>query len=290
MSSSVLYDVPGPKARRRQRIGSMIGAVVLAALLGLVLWRLASEGTFAAGQWEPFTRANTLRAIVNGLVATLQAAILAIVLALVWGTLLAVGRISDRVWIRFPATAIIEFFRATPVLLLIFFLFFGFSSNFDAFGELVGLGNFGTLGPLVTALMLYNGSVLAEIFRAGINAVPRGQSEAAYAIGLRKTQAMRIVLIPQAVRIMLPAIVSQSVVALKDTALGFIIGYTELLRAGRSIFLAFNNIIPTVIVIAIIYISMCVLLSQLATWLEGRQSRAYGRAAVEAAESAVTNQ
>lgn len=290
MSISVLYDVPGPKSRRRQRIGSVVGGLVLAGLLGLVVWRLASQGNFSASKWEPFTRSTIIGALAEALLATLQAAVLAIVLALVWGALLAVGRLSDRPWIRIPAILIIEFFRATPVLLLIFFLFFGFSSQFDDFGSIIGLDNLGTLGPLVIALMLYNGSVLAEIFRAGINAVPRGQAEAAYTIGLRKAQVMRIVLIPQAARIMLPAIVSQSVVALKDTALGFIIGYTELLRTGRSVFLNFNNIIPTVIVVAVIYISMCMLLSRLAHWLEGRQARAYGREAVEAAESAVGNQ
>ena len=83
-----------------------------------------------------------------------------------------------------------------------------------------------------TALTLYNGAVLAEVFRAGINAVPKGQSEAAYAIGMRKSQVMNIILLPQAVKIMIPAIISQCVVALKDTSLGYLIAAPGLTRVG----------------------------------------------------------
>ena len=125
----------------------------------------------------------------------------------------------------------------------------------------------------MAALALYNGSVLAEVFRAGILAVPRGQSEAAAAIGLSRSQTMRLILVPQAVRTMLPAIVTQCVVALKDTALGFIIAYPELLRTGQLIYNGFVNIIPTAIVVAAIYMAMNLLLSRLAIWLERRQSR-----------------
>jgi glutamate transport system permease protein len=123
----------------------------------------------------------------------------------------------------------------------------------------------------VIGLTLYNGCVLAEIFRAGIQAVPRGQVEAAYSIGLRKNAVMRLVLIPQAVRTMLPSIVSQMVVLLKDSALGFIVAYPELLRSGRRIYTNVGNVIPTAIVIAAIYITINLALGALATWLERRQ-------------------
>ena len=128
-------------------------------------------------------------------------------------------------------------------------------------------------GALVIGLTLYNGSILAEIFRAGINAVPTGQSEAAYSIGLRKGAVMRMILVPQGVRIMLPAIVSQMVVLLKDSALGFIVAYPELLRSGRRIYTNIGNVIPTAIVIAAIYIIINLALSGLATYLERRQRR-----------------
>ena len=152
--------------------------------------------------------------------------------------------------------------------ILIFILYFGVSR---------GLGvNVSAFTALVLGLMLYNGSVLAEVFRAGVASLPRGQSEAAYALGMRKTQVMTNVLLPQALRAMLPTIVSQLVVVLKDTALGFLILYPELLYQAR--FLGSQGqlgspILPVAMVIAAIYITMCLLLSQFAHYLERRTRR-----------------
>ena len=299
MTSSVLYDVPGPRGRRRIVVWSAAATVVVVGLASLVLWHLHTKGQFAAEKWEPFAEPGIQRGILRALAATVRAATFAIILALIWGALLCLGRLSERPWLRYPAGLVIEFFRAVPLVLLILFVFFGFTDWFDNLGEtledtlppflanLLAVDQWGTLGPLVIALMLYNGAVLAEIFRAGINAVPRGQTEAAYALGLRKPQVMRLILIPQATRIMLPAIVSQSVVVLKDTALGYIIAYLELVRQGQLIYNQYRNIIPTAIVIATIYITLNVSLSQIASWLETRQSRRYGRQAVAAAEAAI---
>jgi glutamate transport system permease protein len=183
----------------------------------------------------------------------------AIALALSFGALFAVGRLSRRAWVRWPAIAVIEFFRAVPLLLLILFLFLGFGDDIGRFWA------------LALALMLYNGSVLAEIFRAGIQSVPRGQSEAAFALGLTRGQVLRTVLIPQAVRIMLPAIISQSVVALKDSALGLIIAYEELARAGRQIYVFYGNPLAVGLVIAAIYVVINSALSRLAVAIEARQ-------------------
>ena len=121
---------------------------------------------------------------------------------------------------------------------------------------------------MVIALTLYNGSVLAEVFRAGILAVPRGQSEAAYAIGMRKTQVMTQILLPQAVKIMLPAIISQCVVALKDTSLGYAITAPGLTFVGKQIYTDFQNQMQTVIVIASIYVSVNLVLTWIATWVQ----------------------
>ncbi len=260
-AQAVLYDVPGPRARRRQQIGTLLGSTLIAAVVAFVLWRLYTAGQFEARMWTPFIKGNILEAIFEGILGTLQAAVAAIILALLLASVLAVGRLSDRAVVRVPSVVAIEFFRAVPLVLLILFLFLGFADQ---------LGRF---GALVLALTLYNGSVLAEIFRAGLLAVPRGQSEAAYALGLRKSQVMRLVLIPQAVRIMLPAIVGQCVVALKDTALGFIIAYPELLTIGKRIYNFNYNILPTAVVVALIYIAMCYALSDLARRLEARQRR-----------------
>jgi glutamate transport system permease protein len=236
----------------------------------LAILRLQSNGVFAARQWRPFTDPGVQRFLLKAVWSTVKAALVAIALALVLGVLLAAGRLSDHAWLRVPATLVVEFFRAVPLVLLILFLFLGLADQLAVLGRIFGSSVPGAFGALVLGLTLYNGSVLAEVFRAGIAAVPRGQGEAAYALGMRKNQVMRMILVPQAVRIMLPAIVSQCVVALKDTALGFIISYEELLRQGRLIYTNYNNIVPTLFVVAAIYIAMCLALSTLASYLERR--------------------
>ena len=259
---TALYDAPGPRGRRRILIGSIIGALAVAALIALVVQRLSDTGQFRSIFWEPFTRAGVQRILLRGVAATLRASAVALVLALALGMILAVGRLSERWLLRQVSGAIVEFFRALPLVLLIFSAFLGLPR--------AGI-NISAFGALVIGLTLYNGSVLAEIFRAGINAVPRGEVEAAYSIGLRKGAVTRLVLIPHAVRIMLPAIVSQMVVLLKDSALGFIVAYPELLRSGRRIYTNIGNIIPTAIVVASIYIVINLALTLVATYLERRQ-------------------
>jgi glutamate transport system permease protein len=273
---TVLYDVPGPQARRRSLVGGTIGTAIVVAVAVAVVLRLQSQGQFEAAKWEPFQDPDILRALGEGALATLRAAGLAILLALVLGTLLAVARLSRQRSVQLVGTGLVEFFRAIPMVLLILFFFFRFGDTL------------GRYGALVAALALYNGAVLAEVFRAGILAVPRGQSEAAAAIGLRPGQTMRLILVPQAVRTMLPAIVAQCVVALKDTALGFIIAYPELLRTGQLIYNGFFNIIPTALVVAAIYVAMNLLLSRLAILLERRQSRVRPVLGLDAAEAAPT--
>lgn len=257
-----LYDEPGPRARRRILLGSVVGTLALLAIAGVVVQRLHDTGQLRGIFWEPFGRAGVQRILWRGLLATLRASGLALVLALVLGLVLAAGRLSDRIVLRAAASVVVQLFRALPLVLLIFFAFLG----------LPRLGvDIGPFGALVIGLTLYNGSVLAEIFRAGVNAVPKGQSEAGYSIGLRKTAVMRLVLLPQAVRTMLPAIVSQMVVLLKDSALGFIVAYPELLRSGRRIYTNVGNVIPTAIVLAAVYITINLALTTLASYLEGRQ-------------------
>jgi glutamate transport system permease protein len=270
MSASVLYETPGPATVRRHRLYGVVSALALAALLGLLAWRLATKGQFDADKWEVFSDPDVLEAlIVDGLVTTLKAAVVAVLLALLLGLLLAAMRHSDKVWLNLPAGLFIEFFRAIPLLLLILFIFLGYGDTIGQFWS------------LVIALMLYNGSVLAEIFRAGLDSVPRGQSEAAYAIGMRKGQVLRLILVPQAVRIMLPAIISQSVVALKDTALGFVIANEDLLTIGKRIYVQEQNPLQVAIVLAAIFIIICYALSRLAVYIEARQRRVRVTSATE---------
>lgn len=266
--TAVLYDIPGPKARARNAAIGLVGVLLVVGLVGFVLHRMIVTGQLDGRVWEWIEYSAIQLLLVRSLLATLQAFAVAAVFALVLGAVLAAGRLSDHRWINRPATVVVEFFRAIPLLVLIFILFYGVSRS-------LGL-NISEFWALVTGLTLYNGSVLAEIFRSGVLALPKGQREAAFALGMRKTQAMTNVLLPQSLRSMLPNIVSQLVVVLKDTSLGFLILYPELLYQARylgSQSQLGSPILPVGMVVAVIYIAMCLLLSALARYLERRGRR-----------------
>ncbi|TQM80259.1 amino acid ABC transporter membrane protein 2 (PAAT family) [Saccharothrix saharensis] len=261
--SSVLFDVPGPRARLRHRLYAVLAVAVLVGVVGFVIFRFAESGQFDGRKWTWIQYEKVQLDLLGALMNTLKAFGAGAVLALLFGAIFAAGQLSDHKVIRVPSMLVVELFRAVPLVVLIFVFHYGLSLGAPFYSVVLGL-------------TLYNGSVLAEVFRAGVLSLPRGQSEAAYAVGMRKTQVMNYVLLPQAVRAMLPAIISQLVVLLKDTALGFLITYDELLDFARDIgsYFEFGRpLIPVTIVVAVIYISMCLLLTWLATYLEKRSRR-----------------
>jgi glutamate transport system permease protein len=226
MSQSVLYDAPGPKARRNSRILSVVGVILLVAGLTWVIATLAAPRTTAAGsvqvglfdpsRWDIFLDLVTWRAIGRGLLGTLRMAATAAVLALAVGILFSFGRTATSRWVRVPTTVLLEFFRGMPVLLMMLFILLVFST--------------GSYWAGVAALAVYNGALIGEILRAGIASLPRGQREAGLAIGLTPVSTRFLIEFPQAFRQMLPIIIAQLVVLLKDTALAYIVAYEELLR------------------------------------------------------------
>ncbi|WP_413767303.1 amino acid ABC transporter permease [Rhodococcus pyridinivorans] len=262
---TVLYDAPGPRAKALYRILSVV-VVALLVLVGWIVYRaLDANGQLTAAKWEPFVESSSWTTyLLPGIRGTIIAAVASIVLALVLGTVLGIARLSDHRWVRWIAGAIVELFRAVPVLILMIFAY-------QVFAEYrVFKSGYLALAAVITGLTLYNGSVIAEIVRAGIRSLPRGQSEAAYAIGMRKNQLMRLILLPQAVTVMLPAIVSQMVIALKDSALGYLIGYVEVVRSGQQLGAFFQNYLPSLLVVAAIMIILNSALTQFAIWLEKR--------------------
>ncbi|MDX3233495.1 amino acid ABC transporter permease [Streptomyces sp. ME19-01-6] len=289
MSASVLYDSPGPKARIRNRVYSVIGTLAVIGLIAFVIVRLNDKGQFAPEMWDIFNYKGVQNDIIDGLLTTLQVFAVAAVLSLLLGVVLAVGRLSDHKAVRWFATGFIELFRAIPLLITIYALWVLFLTYRNDLGF---TGDGTEFWALVVGLTVYNGSVQAEVLRAGINSVPKGQREAAYALGMRKTQVMMTVLIPQGVRAMLPTIISQLVVTLKDTSLGFAITYAELLYqiqqiAGNTVVNDDNPYIPLIIVGGAIYVALCMALSALANWIERRGRRAKSGIAVAPAEQPV---
>ncbi|TCN58208.1 glutamate transport system permease protein [Rhodococcus sp. SMB37] len=270
---TVLYDAPGPKARALYRALSVVVAVVLLVIAYVVYRALDSQGQLTAAKWEPFLESSSWTTyLIPGIRGTLVAAALSIVLALILGAVLGIGRMSEHRPVRMVSGFIVELFRAIPVLILMIFAYQVFA-EYRLFKS-----DYLALAAVVTGLTLYNGSVIAEIVRAGINSLPKGQTEAASAIGLRKGQTMRLILLPQAVTVMLPAIVSQMVIALKDSALGYLIGYVEVVRSGQQLGAYFQNYLPSLLVVAAIMIILNSALTRFATWLEKRMRSSRRRA------------
>jgi glutamate transport system permease protein len=226
--SSVLYDAPGPKARARSRALSIIGTIAILALLAWLVFALGAPkanangavqpGMWDAIRWDIFTDVQVWRRIGAGILATLRMAGVAAVFALILGVVFSFARAADHKLIRVPSAIILEFVRGMPVLLMMLFILLVFST--------------GSFWAGVAALSVYNGAIIGEALRAGINSLPRGQREAGLAIGLSPISTRFRIEFPQAFRQMLPIIIAQLVVLLKDTSLAFIVGYEELLRIG----------------------------------------------------------
>lgn len=266
--TSVLFDAPGPRARVRNRIITAVTVALAAVAVWAVVGRLAEKGQLTAAKWRPFLTGDLWRTyVLPGILGTLTAAALSIVLAGILGFALGVGRLSPLRAVRVPCAVIVEFFRAVPVLIMMIFAYFLYAV-YDMFPS-----KHLALAGVVTGLTLYNGAVIAEIVRSGVGSLPRGQSEAAAALGLSWGQTMRSVLLPQAITSMLPVLVSQLVVVLKDTAIGYQITFLEMVRQGTVVGSTYGNYIPALIVIAALMIALNFALAAAATRLEARLRR-----------------
>lgn len=271
MTAPVFGDVLGPRGRRKVVVASVVAGLVVTALVYGAFRKLADAGQFESALWKPFTQGAIWRFLLVGLRNTAQVAAVSMVLSVSLGMVLALGRLARNRAVRWIAGVWVEFFRGVPLILLILF-------------SALGLPKYGIdlslFWYLVLGLVLYNGAILGEIFRAGILSLDRGQTEAATSIGLSYGQAMRLVILPQAVRRMVPAIVSQLVTLLKDTSLGFVISYEELLRRGNILGTFSKNLLQALFVVALMYIAVNFSLSRLAARLEARQRRRLGASGI----------
>jgi glutamate transport system permease protein len=271
MTAPLLADALGPRARRRTAIASVVAGVVLLALLAVVVRRFQAEGELDGDLWSPLLDGATLEFLGVGLLNTLKLAAAAMVMALVLGGTLALGRLARTALVRWGAGVVVEFFRGFPLLLLLLFSVFGLRS----------LGyDLPLFWSVAAALAVYNGAVLAEIFRAGILSLDRGQGEAASTVGLTYWQSMGYVILPQALRRMIPAIVSQLVTLLKDTSLAYFVQYTELLRRAQLTGNFGRNLLQVSIAVALVYIAVNFCLGRVARRLEVRQRRRLGAGAI----------
>ena len=260
-SDTHLFDPPGPRGRRRIAAATVIAVVALAALAWAAEHQFAVHGQLTAEKWELFTQWPIIRYLLVGLRATVAVTVVSGAIALPIGILLALGRLSRAAVLRWPATLYTQVLRSVPLLLLIY-----------AF--LLGLPEAGLQLPLfwelVCPIVLTNAAVLAEIFRAGVLAVDRGQTEAAASLGLRHWSMMRLVIMPQAVRHVTPALVSQLIRLLKDSTLGYVVSYLELLYSANVLGQYNHAIVQSFVVVALVYVVINNVLAAVARRLERR--------------------
>lgn len=273
-TQTVLFDAPGPKARVRHRILTVIGALIAIAIAYFVYLKFDEAGQLKASMWEPFVIDPEVWTsyLIPGLKGTFTAAGISIVLAVIFGLLFGMGRLSPIGPVRWFCSVIVEFFRAVPVLLMMVFAYFGYFATSDLVPNVHA-----PLAAVVTALTLYNGAVIAELVRSGVHGLPKGQAEAGLAVGLTPGQALRSIELPQALTAMLPALVGQLVVVLKDSALGYGITYLELLTWSKTLGSAYANTVPAYIVAGILFIIINYSLTKLAVYLEGRLKKRRAR-------------
>ena len=219
--TSVLYDVPGPRARRRSLIASIVTGVLIAVGIGWVIVTLAGEGLFDYERWDIFQDPLVWSELGEALLVNLQVAAIASVLAVLLGSIFAILRLSASALVRVPVTVVLEFFRGMPVLLMMFFILILFATS--------------QYWAVVMGLTLYNGAIIGEALRSGIVALPKGQREAGLALGLTPLKTRLLIEFPQAFRAMAPIVVAQLVVLLKDSSLGYIVGLEELVRRQRTL-------------------------------------------------------
>lgn len=253
-------------------MASVVALVAISALVVVAGRRVSDRGQFDAKLWEPLTQWSVLRFLLGGLGNTLKVAAVAMAGALVIGPVMALARLARTRLLRLAAAVYVEFFRGVPLYLLIVFCAFGLPPS----GIAVSL-----FQALVLALVLYNSAILGEVFRAGILSLDRGQSEAAFSLGMGYWQAMMLVVVPQALRRMVPAVVSQLVTLIKDTSLGVVITYEEFLRRGQISAVFFDNNLATYVLVAAVYIVICYSLSRVARRLEVRQRRRYKAGSIQ---------
>lgn len=278
--STVLFDAPGPRGRRRIVTLNVVGVVLAVGILAWVVWALAGKGQLTAAKWQPFLTASVWEDyFLPGLWNTVRAAAVAIVTSNVFGLVFGIGRLSQLAPVRWVSSAVVEFFRAVPVLILMIFFWSVFS-----YGGYVDAGSAPFYG-VVVGLTLYNGSVIAELVRSGVHNLPRGQREAALAIGLTHAKSLRLVELPQALIAMMPSMLSQLVVILKDTGLGYIITFSELLRQARLVGTSNANLLPALLVAAVIFIVINYSLTKVAEVLARRlDKRTAGKARATAGD------
>lgn len=256
-----LYEAPGPKTRRKMVVGTVISLAAVAALLAFVVYRFWVTGQLSSRYWELFSWRTTWIYLGRGLVGTFQVALTAGVISLVLGMLLMLGRISHVRPLSVLCAILTNFFRGVPSLLFIYGFFFVVPS--------LGL-KMDSFWMLTIPISLAASGVLAEVFRAGVNAVPKGQVEAALSLGMSPLRTTFKIVLPQAIRFVIPSLISQLVVVVKDTTVAYVVSYPDLMQNARVLITNYDALVSVYFTIAIIYILINYAINQASIYVSHR--------------------
>ena len=258
-----MFDPPGPRGRRAIRLASVLVIALLAGLAWLVLDRFGRSGGLDRQAWAIFESPNVIKLLGKALYATVRAALLAGLLALAWGTALALMRLSRHRWLRMAAAAYVEVTRSLPTLLVLYFTIL----VLPFYGLRLPI-----YGQLVLALTITNASMISEVLRASLLSIPAGQLEASLSLGLTRPRAFWYIILPQGFRAAMPSLVAQLVYLLKGTTLGYVISYEELLYSAKLIGEYTNFILQSILVVTAVYLVLNIILSRVSIWIEQRLS------------------
>ena len=250
----VLYEPPGPKAKRKIAVATVISLVLLAWLIYSVVYQFYITEQLAEEKWIFFTRATTWKFMGEGILGTLEAAISAGILALAIGFVLMLGRISKIKLLRGIATVLIEITRGVPTLLLIYFVFLGFPKM-----GIIVPAFFRVVLPVAVSAC----GLVAEVLRSGVNAVPKGQTEAALSLGMREYKVFFKIVLPQALRYVIPALIAELVIVVKDTTFAYIVNFPDLMQNSMVLISNYDALVPVYLVTAVIYILINFILNKI---------------------------
>lgn len=259
----ILYEAPGPKARRRIAIATVISLIALAALIALIIRQFYISGQLQAKYWSLFTRYTTWRFLGRGLAGTLEVALMSSVVSFATGMVLMLGRISRSRILRWISTALIELSRGIPTLLFIYFFFLlapQFGLKLPAFWK------------IVLPVSISAAGVVAEVLRSGVNAVPKGQTEAALSLGMRNGSVFFKIVFPQAFRYVIPALIAEIVIVLKDTTFAYVVNYADLMQNAKVLISNYDALLSVYLVTAVIYILINYLLNKLSVAIARRSN------------------
>lgn len=262
------YDIHSLTIVPTRHYGRMLGAFAICAIL------VAIAHAFAVGQieWSYVAEFLTVPIILKGLLNTVIMAILAMIMGIVLGVVFAVMRLSDNVVLRTTALGYIWFFRAVPALLQLL-LWFNLALVFPTIGipGLFSVKTVTVMTPFLAALLglgIQQGAFTAEVVRAGLLSVDRGQYEAAQSIGMPRMMMLRHIIMPQAMRVIVPPVGNEFIGMVKLTSLASVIQFSEILHMAQSIYYANNRVIELLIVAATWYLLVVTVLSLLQIWIE----------------------